>query len=255
MNEFQLQCIPTLDLELLRSQITAELNRRTRPVMLQRKLARIGGKSLDSPEARKLLNKEIFEYNSKHLFSPPKLHRRKAGSMLQFLPAILAQDWSHLFGERIGDRKFYVYAHIDPRAKGVPLPNDLGGPLGGAPFYIGKGTGDRAHNLKRNQGHGKMIDSVLRDGVDPARVVKILRDGLTEAEAFELESKLIYFFGTIYQMDRRFGCLYNLELPATPTFVGSMQSKFEKPAMRHAHDENGELTMVPVKGRRVLPSW
>ena len=67
-------------------------------------------------------------------------------------------------------RKFYVYEHIRKDNNTC--------------FYVGKGTGDRAHNLDR----GKFHDSV-RD--EYGCRVKIIKDGLTEEEAFKLERERI----------------------------------------------------------------
>ena len=38
----------------------------------------------------------------------------------------------------------------------------------------------------------------------------------------ELESKLIYFFGTVYERDKG-SCLYNLDTSVRPEFAGEMQ--------------------------------
>jgi hypothetical protein len=136
---------------------------------------------------------------------------------IKFLRKLVKQDWSHIYSGGSDLKKFYVYAHCDPNTKYVTLPKELGGNIK-TPFYIGKGTGNRAHELNRNQGHGiKIRDIVTANGSDG--IVNILCKGLTEAQAYELEAKLIYFFGTIYQKDRR-GILLNLETPETPIFSG-----------------------------------
>ena len=68
------------------------------------------------------------------------------------------------------DKSFYVYEHIR-------LDNFT-------PFYIGKGKGDRAYVSKRNEHHDRIADKY-------GYVVVIIKYGLTEEEAFELERDII----------------------------------------------------------------
>lgn len=68
------------------------------------------------------------------------------------------------------DRNYYVYAHYR-------LDNFT-------PFYIGKGKGDRAYELKRNKHHDSITEKY-------GSIVAIIKDGLTEEEAFELERDMI----------------------------------------------------------------
>ena len=131
-------------------------------------------------------------------------HRRKAWSKID------AQDWSDVYPECGGDRKFYVYAHIDPMSKTKLSIGDFH--FSGVPFYIGKGTGSRAWDLKRNEGHGAELRRLKKCGVQPESIVYIVKDGLTEREAFCLEAKLIYFFGTRFSNEKN-GVLVNLEIP------------------------------------------
>jgi hypothetical protein len=56
----------------------------------------------------------------------------------------------------------------------------------GTVFYIGKGKGNRAHSSKNRNTHWKRI--VAKDGGFDSEIVK---DGLSEDEAFNLEVKLI----------------------------------------------------------------
>jgi hypothetical protein len=95
------------------------------------------------------------------------------------------------------------------------------------PFYIGKGTLSRAHDLERNQGHGIRIRQLLSEGYQKPQIVSVLSSRLSEAQAFELESKLIYFFGTIYEKSRK-GMLLNLDISLRPKFVGTMEDKSKK---------------------------
>lgn len=67
--------------------------------------------------------------------------------------------------------KFYVYAHFRPDT--------------GKLFYIGKGKGRRAWDRSSRNRHWKHI--VARHG----RNVRIIRDGLAEQEALDIEARLI----------------------------------------------------------------
>lgn len=133
---------------------------------------------------------------------------------LKFLDELMAQDWSHLFtGDE--EKRYYVYAHISPIGKRITHNGEFKLSMDGIPFYIGKGTGGRAFDLKRNQGHGIEIAQLLARGNTASQIVCIVRDNLSEAEALEIESKLIYFFGTKFEGHRR-GLLVNLDIPPTP---------------------------------------
>jgi hypothetical protein len=137
----------------------------------------------------------------------------------RYLNLLLKQDWSHLFQGGDPAQKYYVYAHVKPDAT-FPKLNARGLALKfhGQPFYIGKGCGPRAYDLKRNQGHGALLRELLAEGVAEKRIVHIVCDGLTEAEALELESKLIYYLGTKYEQGRS-GMLVNLDIPARPELL------------------------------------
>ena len=138
--------------------------------------------------------------------------------LAKYYSLLLDQDWSHLFSGD-AEQKYYVYAHVKPSAKKIHLEHDaLPLKMNGVPFYIGKGTGDRAYDLKRNQGHGAFLKELQDAGVNKSDIVHIVSDCLSEPKAFELESKLIYLFGTKYEADRR-GMLVNLDIPARPEFV------------------------------------
>lgn len=133
----------------------------------------------------------------------------------QELDALVAEDWSELFPEGSLDRRFYVYAHVDPRKKHIRKAGEFQLFMKGIPFYIGKGTGRRGWQLNRNEGHGVQLRKLKEAGIADSEVVEIIRDGLTEREALELESKLIFFFGTKFETDRK-GILVNLDFPARP---------------------------------------
>jgi hypothetical protein len=96
------------------------------------------------------------------------------------------------------NKNYYVYAHCDPFFK---LKADTNGKIAFAstlglcylPFYIGKGEGNRAHDLNRNESHRKKRQFIEKSN-KTIQVVKI-KDNLTEKEALMLESKLIDIFG------------------------------------------------------------
>ena len=68
------------------------------------------------------------------------------------------------------DRRYYIYEHIRKDNNTC--------------FYVGKGTGDRAYNLDRGNFHNGVRDEY-------GCRVKIIKDGLTEKEAFALERERI----------------------------------------------------------------
>lgn len=79
---------------------------------------------------------------------------------------------------------FYVYALINPNDK--------------RPFYIGKGIGNRVFNhqncaIKDNQSNLKVdtIRKIINSGLEVKHL--IIRHGLTEKEAYEIEASLIDF--------------------------------------------------------------
>lgn len=63
------------------------------------------------------------------------------------------------------------------------------------PFYIGKGTGNRAYDTTRNETHRKVKQKLK--AFDQDIKVQIVKDGLTELEALCLESKLIDVLGVL----------------------------------------------------------
>lgn len=138
--------------------------------------------------------------------------RKRFGS----LDALMREDWCHLFPSGCDERRFYVYAHVDPRQPPVKWAGEFPLQMPGRPFYVGKGAGRRAWELSRNEGHGVELRQLRELGIADSEIVCIVRDGLTEREALEMESKLIYFFGTKFESGRK-GILVNLDFPARPT--------------------------------------
>jgi len=186
--------IPTEVLTLLYKELYRELtDRRVCVLVSERKL------KYNKDEKFSRIPGERFEY-SKH--------------KLKDFDWLMKQDWSHLFSGS-EEEKFYVYAHVRPRKNAVLHDGEFKLEIHGIPFYIGKGCGSRAYDLKRNQGHGVELSQLLSSGKRSDEIVVILKDGLNEASALELESKLIYFFGTKFESGRK-GILVNLDIPARP---------------------------------------
>jgi len=116
---------------------------------------------------------------------------------------IINTDIEFLYNDIVLDENpiYYVYAHCNPEANiaigkcgKTSFLATLG--LDKIPFYIGKGCGNRAFDLSRNETHRKVRQSLKN--FDKDIHVKIIRDGLTEKHALILESKLIVIcFNTV----------------------------------------------------------
>lgn len=168
----------------------------------------------DTPSA-----KFISENCSRHLQAPKQ---KKLKNRIKYWPPLLCQDWSCIYPRDSDFGEHYVYAHVDPRTWGHSLGKGFGPDLKGTPFYIGKGVAGRAYDLKRNQGHGRRISELKDYGFDDSDIVVIMFDGLSDGRALEIESKLIHFYGTIYEGKKAKGVLLNLDIPRTPEFSGMM---------------------------------
>ena len=113
---------------------------------------------------------------------------------------IYSTDISEIYKDQTLDenRIYYVYAHGDPGFK-IAVKKEgkstfaatLG--LENMPFYIGKGTGNRAFELDRNDSHRKIRQRLKTFNQEIS--VKIINDNLTAKEALMYESKLIDIFG------------------------------------------------------------
>ena len=78
--------------------------------------------------------------------------------------------------------EYYVYLYKDPDT--------------GAPFYVGKGVGDRIlahHGVEGECDKGRILDMLRDRGVKPKLVV--VRHGMTESEALAVEAVLIEHIG------------------------------------------------------------
>lgn len=136
---------------------------------------------------------------------------------INLLKNIMEEDWSKLFPitENI-EKKYNVYLHCDPFT--IKQVTNFKGilPLTGIPFYVGKGTDNRLQSFSRNNIHKEMFNSLINKGCKKEEILCVPFKNLMENEAFELESKLIFFFGLIIDNRRRNGVLVNLDKPKTP---------------------------------------
>lgn len=159
--------------------------------------------------------KQIESGINKFFTNRPKKHDLFNPKWLGYLTDIINQDWVDLFNG-CNDKKYYVYFHHYPTGNKLSFNNEYAPfSLSGYPFYVGKGTGDRAYDLNRNQGHGAILKQLKEKNFHANDIVRIIKNDLTESEALELESKFIYFFGTKYEKGRN-GILVNLDIPKRP---------------------------------------
>lgn len=109
--------------------------------------------------------------------------------------SIINEDWSELFKSYSNDgNNFYVYFHGRPGSQRRKYKS-LGCITFITPFYVGIGQGDRAYNFKRTSIHQKKLSDLVLKGFPREDIVHIVRSGMSEVEARELESKLIIYFG------------------------------------------------------------
>lgn len=210
LNRFQLGALSNEDLDALFEDVKRE-----------RQVRRLDGRRSFLAKLSPLPQDEESHEWERQLLALPKINE-PLEARRRYAKALMAQDWSHVFPCEDSGTRFYVYAHVDPSDRAVVVSRAAGGNYRGTPFYIGKGCGTRAYDLKRNQGHGKMISKVLGMGYQSSDIVRIIADNLTESQALAMESKLIYLFGTIYEPGRIGAILYNLDVPSRPKFSGYM---------------------------------
>ena len=199
---------PTEQLESLFKEISRELSKRRR---------------FNKSYAENKNSARRYKVTGKGLRSIP--YKRQLVKRYVFIDHLLCQDWNHLYSDNFSkEKKFYVYAHVDPRVQ--VHPNIRFPSLGTyKPFYIGKGTGDRWKDTNRNQGHNAILKEIKDDGYDISEVyVKITPREIKEKEALILESKLIYFYRTVYE-DQKNGFLVNLDTGKRPAFKKDMELK------------------------------
>lgn len=101
--------------------------------------------------------------------------------------------------------KCYVYIYLDPRKQGEFIFDNYR--FNCEPFYVGKGSQYR-HSLHLSRSHSQSLMSKVKkiksEGLKPITI--ILEDGLNDAEAFELEKKMIQLIG---RKDFMLGTLIN----------------------------------------------
>jgi hypothetical protein len=222
-----------LNLTELPLNVLVELKRAINAEILTRKKAHYVARQLQGQSiTRPLLNdpsreyeeviQDFIQFNSERLLALPAAERRHTfRDRIRYLPCLLAQNWKYLFptvNKAPGD--CYVYAHVDPRQRPTAL-HALSVQLPGSPFYIGKGSGARAWDLKRNQGHGKIIKQIRDEGFPDSSIVQVIAENLSERDALMLEAKLIYLLGSIYDETIN-GCLLNLADHIKPQFIQGM---------------------------------
>jgi hypothetical protein len=106
------------------------------------------------------------------------------------------------------DKKHYVYVYLDPRKKGEFFYGDY--KFEYEPFYVGKGK-DYRHKRHLNESQlsdkshkSNLIKKLISNGQYPN--ILILKNGIDEKEAFDLEKKIILSIG---RFDLKTGPLTN----------------------------------------------
>ena len=219
MKQEAIEMIPKEDLISLIKLMQKELRTRNKTSKLIKRKEFISKLTQDSDYHHKQENSKFLAIRG--LSNPP--HRNK-----YYLKPLIMQDWSCTYDSNQATGDYYVYCHVDPSERVFVVNRKVGGNYGGQPFYIGKGVGNRAYDLKRNQGHGSKIRELLSKGWEKRDIVHIAFDGLSEQKALEIESKLIYFFGTVYEASRKEGTLYNLDIPRKPEPAGTMKRQCDE---------------------------
>jgi hypothetical protein len=136
------------------------------------------------------------------------------------------------------NKNYYVYEHIRNDNNTV--------------FYIGKGRGRRAYSPRRNPHHDRIVNKY-------GFTINIVKDNLSESEAFELEQELIkdYVFNKGYGIDiegfRKPNSIYQL---TNHTFGGDGSSGMvhtKEWCKQHSEDMMGEKN--PMYGINVYDSF
>lgn len=155
----------------------------------------------DLEKLRNKLNSQIYNLkNNTNNFKNIKQEKFEA------CVKIMNTDISGLYSNiKLDDRPiYYVYAHCMPNKIAVKKDGittwaaTIG--FNHVPFYIGKGTGQRAYELKRNETHRKVKQKLqtFEQNIE----IEIIKEGLTELEALCMESKLIDIFGIMGKSGR-----------------------------------------------------
>jgi len=151
----------------------------------------------DSPDEIKKLIQRLKSRFGEIAGSPSRKARQR--DIYEACQRILAFDTSPLYDDTNSNPGFYVYAHLDMSkaiSAGANPTTTFAATTWGMthfPFYIGKGIGNRAYDVSRNETHRKIKQKLQRMGLEPK--VQILQKGLTASQALQLEDKLIDIFG------------------------------------------------------------
>jgi hypothetical protein len=153
----------------------------------------------DSIEELKLMRAKI-DRRLNQLQRPLRKEKSSHTDVFNACNRILETDISDLYCDvkTCEDSKFYVYVHCNPlfalraNANGkIAFAATLG--ITHLPFYVGKGSGDRAYDINRNGSHRKIKQVIHESG--KSINVRLVKSDLTEVEALMLEAKLIDIFG------------------------------------------------------------
>jgi len=114
---------------------------------------------------------------------------------------------------------YYIYAYLDPRKKYIFQTNEF--IFEAEPFYIGKGSGNRAYDhlqsnffKKYNNPFYSKIASIKKEKLQP--IVKILKYFDSEKESYDNEENLIKDIGSNFIDEIKNGPLCNICLSAKP---------------------------------------
>jgi hypothetical protein len=131
---------------------------------------------------------------------PPGATRKDFTSPKYAYSYLMNEDWSGLFSDREdGTFDNYVYIHVDPRQSSSVLHFNYDGASIRLqiPFYVGSGREKRAYNFKRCRQHTKKLREIVDAGYGRHEIAIIICSEMSKAEALELESKLILFWGCL----------------------------------------------------------
>lgn len=133
------------------------------------------------------------------VLNPRPSKKERFRQKLNKIQNVFEADISFLYDKEYDKtQKYYVYAHMKSDWKiaiGYNPISTFAATLGmtHVPFYIGKGCDNRAFNINRNETHKKMKEYLQSS--DKEVIVHIIKDQISEKEAFILEDKLIDIFG------------------------------------------------------------
>jgi hypothetical protein len=168
---------------------------------------------------KKLISKRIKELGA-YSDLPKTLHTssKNIDEWISCFENILNTDLTEIYSQQNSEPNYYVYFHCYPNKK-LKISYDIRHlflaqkyNINNLPFYVGMGSGNRFLDLERNNIHRKIRTKLLKNSQDilPIKIA----EGLTQSEAFSLESKLIDILG-IYNLNKN-GILVNLDEGTCP---------------------------------------